>query len=121
MSEAFSILRRDARRVDETPFGVVGSLHTGRDLRAWWIRKEGEEIDPDWTVFSREDFLFVVEGTLELELAGCPTTRLEAGQCFVIPAGQPFRGYRWPRDAEEPCVFLAVSTADVETSKLSPS
>ena len=121
MSEVFSILRREARRIDETPFGSVGALHTGQNLHAWWILKDGEEVDPDWTVFSREDFLYVVQGTLELELADGPTMRLEAGQCFVIPAGQPFRGYRWPRDGEEPCMFLAVASADVETSKISPS
>lgn len=93
----------------ETAYGSVGVLHDGPDLRAWWIRKEGEAIDPEWSSLEREDLLYVVAGTLRLELEG-DEPRDRAGECFVIPAGRRFRGYRWPRDGE-PCLFLAVSPA----------
>ena len=56
----------------------------------------------------REDLLYVIEGTLRIELEGEPPRELGPGECFVIPAGRRFRGYRWPRD-EAPCLFLAVS------------
>jgi len=104
--------------VRETPFGSVGVLHSGSDLHAWWIWKQGEDVDPEWTAFTREDFLYVVRGALRLELRDGDAVVLDSGDVFVIPAGQAFRGYRWPRDSDEPCVFVAVSAADVETVKI---
>jgi quercetin dioxygenase-like cupin family protein len=83
----------------------------------WWIWKEDEEVDPEWTSFSREDVLYVVQGTLRVELRDAPAVVLEAGDLFVIPAGAAFRGYRWPRDATEPCLFVAVTAAGAETRK----
>ena len=58
----------------------------------------------------REDLLYVIEGTLRLELEGEPPRDLSRGECFVIPAGRRFRGYRWPREGA-PCLFLAVTAA----------
>jgi len=92
-------------------------LHQGDDVNVWWIWKEPEDLDPEWTIFSREDFLFVVAGTLKPELRDVRDVVLETGGAFVIPARTAFRGYRWPRDSEEPCVFVAVSATDVETTK----
>jgi mannose-6-phosphate isomerase-like protein (cupin superfamily) len=89
-------------------YGSVGVVHDGPDLQAWWIWKDGEEIDPQWSELPREDLLYVIEGTLRLELEGEDPRDLTAGECFVIPAGRRFRGYRWPRDGQ-PCLFLAVS------------
>jgi mannose-6-phosphate isomerase-like protein (cupin superfamily) len=89
-------------------YGSVGVVHYGPDLQAWWIWKDGEEIDPQWSELPREDLLYVIEGTLRLELEGEDPRDLTAGECFVIPAGRRFRGYRWPRDGQ-PCLFLAVS------------
>jgi mannose-6-phosphate isomerase-like protein (cupin superfamily) len=63
----------------------------------------------------------VVQGALRLEFGDGkrdPIT-LEAGDSFVIPAQTPFRGYRWPRESETPCLFIAVSPADVGESKAS--
>ena len=112
-----SVRRGDALDVTGSPYGAVGLVHSGRELNVWWIRKEREEIDPAWTIFTRDDVLYVVEGSLKLELRGQPSHVLEAGDVFVIEAGTAFRGYRWPRDSDEPCIFLAVSRADVETSR----
>jgi len=117
MSSVFSVLDREALEVTETPFGSVGVLHQGDDVNVWWIWKEREDLDPEWTIFSREDFLFVVAGTLKLELRDVRDVVLETRDAFVIPARTAFRGYRWPRDSEEPCVFIGVSAADVETTK----
>jgi len=117
MTRAYSVPRREATEVTPSPFGSVGVLHTGPDLRVWWIHKEHDDIDPEWTVFSREDMLYVVSGTLKLELRDGADVVLEAGDVYVIPAGAAFRGYRWPRESEEPCLFVAVSRADVETVK----
>jgi mannose-6-phosphate isomerase-like protein (cupin superfamily) len=115
------VLAGQARAVEQSPFGSVGVLHRGSDLQAWWIRKDREDIDPEWTSFDREDFLYVVQGSLRLELADADPITLEAGQSFVIPARTPFRGYRWPRESREPCVFLAVSAADAEATKVRPA
>lgn len=117
MSRAYSVSKREAIEVTPSPFGSVGELHAGSDLRAWWIYKEHEKIDPEWTIFSCEDVLFVVSGRLKLEFRDGTEVVLETGDAFAIQAGTAFRGYRWPRDAEEPCLFIAVARADVETTK----
>ncbi len=92
----------------ETPYGSVDAFHAGGGLAAWWIDKVGEEIDPAWSTCDRDDLLYVVEGTLRLELEGQEPRDLAAGEVFVIPENTPFRGYRWPRDSER-CRFLAVA------------
>jgi hypothetical protein len=43
---------------------------------------------------------------------------LQAGELFVIPAGTPFRGYRWPRENGERCRFLSVAQADATFTRL---
>jgi hypothetical protein len=49
VNPVFSVLEREAHEVTESPFGSVGVLHEGNNLRAWWIWKEREEVDPEWT------------------------------------------------------------------------
>ena len=95
----------------DTPYGSVDHFHQGVHLSAWWIDKDGEQIDPAWDSCDREDLLYVVEGTLRLELVGREPIDLPAGSVFVIPPHTRFRGYRWPRDGGR-CRFLAVAPAD---------
>ena len=99
--------------IRETPYGNVEDLHHGPELRAWRIHKDGEELEPTAQVCSRDDLLYVVEGTLRLELGDGEIVDVGAGGLFVIPAGTSYRGYRWPRDAG-PCTFIAVAGADAE-------
>lgn len=82
---------RDALASRETPYGSVGIVHEGRDLRAWWIYKDDEQVDPEWSVMPEEDLLYVIEGTLRLELEHEEAVELRAGQCFVIAAGCRFQ------------------------------
>ena len=121
MRMSFDVRAGEAADVSESPFGSVGLLHRGTDLSAWWIRKDREEVDPEWTVFDREDFLYVVQGTLRLELRDREPMTLRAGDAFVIPAQLPFRGYRWPRESEEACLFIAVSSTGVGETKVADS
>jgi mannose-6-phosphate isomerase-like protein (cupin superfamily) len=114
MGRPLSVLRRDSRELRETPFGSVGVLHASDDLKAWWIWKDEEDVDPAWKVNTHDDFLFVVRGRLKLELRDLEGVVLETGDSFVIPASTGFRGYRWPRDGE-PCLFVAVSPGDQAT------
>jgi mannose-6-phosphate isomerase-like protein (cupin superfamily) len=102
----------------QTPYGSVEELHAGADLEAWWILKDDEEIDPGRAVMDRDDLLYVTEGSLRLELEGREPFVLHAGELFVIPAGTPFRGYRWPRESGEHCRFLAVAPAGVSFTRL---
>lgn len=104
--------------VQETPYGSVENLHAGADLEAWWVLKEGEEIEPSSAVMDRDDLLYVAEGSLRLELEGREPFVLHAGELFVIPAGTPFRGYRWPREGGERCRFLAVAPAGTSFTRL---
>jgi mannose-6-phosphate isomerase-like protein (cupin superfamily) len=112
-----NVIEREALTTKSSPFGAVGVLHTGRDLDAWWIWKDDEEIDPSLSVTDREDLLFVVRGSLRLELEGREPQVIGAGETFVIPAHTPFRGYRWPRDGA-PCLFLAVAPAGASFTRL---
>ncbi len=111
------VIARQALSQKDSPFGTVGVLHAGSDLEAWWIWKDGEEVDPTLAVADRDDLLYVIRGSLRLELEGREPVVLRAGELFVIPAGMPFRGYRWPRDGE-PCLFLAVAPAGTTFSRV---
>ena len=115
----FDVVAREAVEVQDSPYGSVGVLHEGPDLKAWWIWKEREEIEPDWSMLTREDFPYVVRGALRLEFLDAPEggVTVEAGESYVIPAGKAFLGYRWPRESSEPCLFVAVSRADAEMTK----
>ena len=103
--------------VRQTPYGSVEDVHGGDDLEAWWILKDGEEIEPSPAVMDRDDLLYVAEGALCLELEGREPRVLEAGDVLVIPAGTRFRGYRWPRDGSA-CRFLAVAPAGATFTRL---
>src|SRR5512134_2776219 len=102
---------------EESPYGAVGVVHSGSDLSAWWIRKDDEEVEPTFAVMDRDDLLYVIEGSLRVELQGRESRVIGAGQLCVIPAGTRFRGYRWPRDGE-PCSFLAVAPAGAHFTRL---
>ena len=102
----------------QTPYGSVEKVHAGADLEAWWILKDGEEIEPGPAVMDRDDLIYVAEGALQLELEGREPLVLQAGELFVIPAGTRFRGYRWPRDGG-PCRFLAVAPIGAGFTRLS--
>jgi mannose-6-phosphate isomerase-like protein (cupin superfamily) len=104
------VAAREALSVETSRFGSVGVVHSGPDLSAWWIQKDDEDVEPTFAVTDHEDLLFVVAGSLRLELEGREDEIVKAGEVFVIPADTPFRGYRWPFDGE-PCLFLAVAPA----------
>lgn len=111
------VLARQALTTEASPYGAVGVVHSGAHLDAWWIWKEDEEIEPTPAVMDRDDLLYVIRGSLRLELQGQEAQVVSSGQACVIPAGTPFRGYRWPRDGE-PCLFLAVAPAGSTFTRL---
>jgi mannose-6-phosphate isomerase-like protein (cupin superfamily) len=115
--DVMDVLARDALSVESSPFGSVGVVHAGADLDAWWIWKDDEDVEPTRAVLDREDLLYIVRGSLKLELDGQESRIIGPGQLLVIPAGTPFRGYRWPRDGE-PCLFLAIAPADATFTRL---
>ena len=111
------VTARAALSVEESPYGTVGVVHAGSELDAWWIWKDGEAVEPTFAILDHDDLLYVVRGSLRLELEGSKPSVLRAGELFVIPAGTPFRGARWPRDGE-PCQFLAVAPAGSTFTRL---
>jgi quercetin dioxygenase-like cupin family protein len=56
------------------------------------------------------DLILVVQGKLkvEFERPGLSPCVLEPGDLMVVPPDTRCRAYRWPRDAREAAVFLAV-------------
>lgn len=106
----FHFLREDALEIHPSPFGSVGKIFSGEGVEAVWVKKQSEEIDPDWFSQPMVDLIFVVKGKLKMEfehsdLSPCV---LEPGDLLVLPLNTRCRAYRWPRDAEEATVFLAV-------------
>jgi len=106
----FHVNRQDAVEIRASPFGSVGTLFSGEGIEAVWVRKENEAIDPDWFSQPMVDLLLVTQGKLKVEfersdLAPCV---LEPGDLLVLPVNTRCRAYRWPRDAAEATVFLAV-------------
>jgi mannose-6-phosphate isomerase-like protein (cupin superfamily) len=111
------VIARKGLATEESKYGAVRVVHSGADLEAWSIWKDDEEVEPALAVMDRDDLLYVIQGSLCLELEGGERRVVSAGQLYVIPAGTPFRGYRWPRD-EEPCLFLAVAPAGASFKRL---
>ena len=99
--------------VRETPYGSVEDLYIGPELRAWRVHKDAEALEPTAGVCTRDDLLYVIEGTLRLELDDDEPLDVHTGELHVIPAGTRYRGYRWPRHGG-PCTFVAVAVADAE-------
>jgi len=92
----------------------VGKLFSGEGIEAVWVKKEAEEIDPDWFSQPMVDLILVVQGKLKMEfehsdLSPCV---LEPGDMIVLPPNTSCRAYRWPRKAEEATVFVAVYPVD---------
>lgn len=109
----FHILREDALQVRPSPFGSVGKVFSAEGLEAVWVRKDNEEIDPGWFSQPMVDLIVVVQGKLrvEFEPSDLSPCVLAPGDLLVLPPNTRCRAYRWPRDAEEATLFLAVYPA----------
>ena len=62
------VIARQALSQEDSSYGAVGVFHSGSDLEAWWIWKDGEEVEPPLSVMDRDDLLYVVRGSLRLKL-----------------------------------------------------
>ncbi len=106
----FHILREDALETHMSPFGRVGKIFSGEGVEAVWVKKQREEIDPDWFSQRMVDLILVVAGKLnmEFERPDLPSCVLEPGDLVVLPPATRCRAYRWPRDAEDAALFVAI-------------
>jgi mannose-6-phosphate isomerase-like protein (cupin superfamily) len=94
----------------ETPYGRGAMVASQPGFEIVWIYKDQEPVDPSLITMEVDDVIVILQGGLKLELrAEDPQdVILGPGDAFTIPAGIPFRGYRYPRDQIEPTVFIAV-------------
>jgi quercetin dioxygenase-like cupin family protein len=108
--QVFDILSEDALEITHSPYGSVGRLFTGEGLEAVWVKKEAEEIDPGWFVQPMVDLILVVQGELkvEYERPDLEPRILKPGEMLMLPPNLRLRAYRWPREAEQASIFLAV-------------
>ncbi|HYA11342.1 MAG TPA: hypothetical protein VEH10_06730 [Thermoplasmata archaeon] len=106
----FRTRRGEALDVRSSPTGDVGRLYTGEGIEAVWVRKDAEQVDPDWFVQRRVDLITVLQGQLRVEFdrPGLEARTLGPGDCLVLPGATRCRAYRWPRETTEPTLFLAV-------------
>ncbi len=106
----FNLLNDEALEITRSPFGSVGRLFTGQGLEAVWVKKEAEEIDPGWFSQPSVDLILVVQGQLKIEYEqpGLETRILNPGELLILPPNTACRAYRWPRDARQGTVFMAV-------------
>jgi hypothetical protein len=109
----FNVLCGEASQVRSTPFGDVGMVFSGQGIEMVWVSKLAEPVDENWFSSDQVDLILVVQGQLRFEFAspGQPDRVLTAGEVLVLPAGERCRAYRWPRDAREATVFVAVYPA----------
>jgi len=100
----------EADNLRETPYGRVGMLHSDENLEVVWVAKQGEPIDPGWFSASVVDVIVVLQGQLrvEFQLSNEEATVMHVGDALVLPPGFACRAYRWPRDAPDATIFLAV-------------
>jgi hypothetical protein len=112
--QVFDILNDEALDITHSPYGGVGRLFTGEGIEAVWVKKEAEEIDPGWFIQPMVDLILVVQGELkvEYERPDLEPRILEPGEMLVLPPNLRLRAYRWPRDAKEATIFLAVYPLD---------
>jgi mannose-6-phosphate isomerase-like protein (cupin superfamily) len=105
-----NLLSGEGLTYDETPYGRVAVVASLPGFRVAWIYKDQEPIDPSLDVKDVDDLIVMLQGGLKLELRGDDTQDivLGPGDAFVIPAGVPFRGYRYPREQAEPTIFLGI-------------
>lgn len=106
----FNLHSDEALEITNSAYGSVGSLFTGEGIEAVWVKKEEEEIDTDWFEQPMVDLILVVQGQLkvEFEREDLGSRVLEPGEMLVLPANTRCRAYRWPRQASEDSIFLAV-------------
>jgi hypothetical protein len=86
------VTAREAESVRETPYGSVGIVHEGHDLKAWWIWKDAEDVDPVLAVCDREDLIYVIQGSVRLELEGRGAARPRGRRRVRDPTGNALPG-----------------------------
>jgi len=108
--QTLRIVEGQAREVRQTPYGSVGILFRGEGLEAVWVCKQQEAIDPEWFSQDRVDLLVVLQGQLKVEFADSDLQPciLQPGDLLILPAQTSCRAYRWPREAEQATIFLAI-------------
>lgn len=106
----FDVLRGDGLAVRATPYGQVGTVYSDPEVELVWVSKQAEEIDPGWVRQDAVDLIVVIQGQLKVEFEDDPAAGrvMEPGEVLVLPPGAGCRAYRWPRDAGQATVFLAV-------------
>lgn len=108
--EVLHLLKDEALEITHSAYGSVGRLFTGEGIEAVWVKKQDEEIEPGWFSQPMTDLIVVIRGKLKFEwerpdILPCV---LEPGDMIRLPANTRCRAYRWPREAKEATVFLAV-------------
>lgn len=108
--QIYLILRDEASELRHSPFGSVGTLFSGEGIEAVWVKKQGEEIDPDWFSQPMVDLILVLQGKLKIEFERTDLTpRMpEPGDRIVLPPETRCCANRWLREAEGATMFLAV-------------
>jgi hypothetical protein len=108
--QIFHLPQGDALEVRQSAFGSVGRIFSGQGIEAVWVKKQTEEIDPDWFSQPVVDLILVVQGKLrvEYERSELQPCALEPGDMLVLPPEMMCRAYRYPREAKEATIFLVV-------------
>ncbi len=106
----FNLINDEALEITHSSYGSVGHIFTGGGLEAVWVKKEAEEIDPGWFEQPTVDMILVVQGNLkvEFEQPGPIARVLKPGEMLILPPNICCRAYRWPREAKDATIFLAV-------------
>ncbi len=106
----FHVFEENATALRDTPFGRVGSMYGDGSIEAVWVKKQNEQIDPDWFSQDTVDLIVVMKGELKVEYAdkALQDAILEPGDMLVLPPKTPCRAFHWPRDDGKETIFIAV-------------
>ena len=109
----FDVLAGEALATRSVPFGDVGTLFAGDGIECVWVRKLDKQIDPDWFQADGADVIVVLQGQLKVEFESerHGDRVVEPGNVLVLPPGVRCRAYRWPRDAPDATIFVAIYPA----------
>ena len=110
------VMARQALSQEDSPYGAVGVLHSGSDLEAWWISKDGEEVEPTLSVMDRDDLLYVIRGSSP-RARGTRARRTPRRRIVRDPGRHAVP--RLPLAARRrTCLFLAVAPAGATFTRL---
>jgi uncharacterized protein YjlB len=105
------VLHGEGLGARSTAHGCVGTVFESASTEVVWVAKQDDAIDLCRFSDNETHLVCVLQGQLRVEFAATadPAMTLGPGDVLVLPPGAACAAYRWPIDAADATVFLAVT------------